>query len=59
MSAFTEPTQNGFTRRSETHTICIFCCLSIRAPTPAILELEESDHCEVCPVYPRQPSARF
>jgi hypothetical protein len=59
MSALTKPAENGFTRSSESLTICMFCVLSMWAPTPAILELEESDHCEVCPVYPRRPSTRF
>jgi hypothetical protein len=56
MSALKKPTENGFTQRSETHSMCMFCFLSVRAATPAILELEESDHCELCPVYPRNPS---
>ena len=40
--------QTGFTRRSDTESICTFCSHSIKTERPTALEEAEDIHADVC-----------
>ena len=52
MSSTNTDPQSKFTRRSDTESVCIFCCLTVRADQYTKLEDVEEIHADVCLVRP-------